>query len=380
MNFVSLGAALVALAFAPSLAAQPELHGGGSVSAGATSAPEPDPARLPRVHVTAVGMPSAALERALGPSLKSSYVLVFSSAERFGPEQLFSARIESPPSIHVWVDTTTPGNAHLYFVNRDGTRYLVRTLEVSASLDEMDSESLAQAIEWSLQALVEGSAGMTRAEARALFHEVADSPAKVSSSPERPVEPRAPGEWRSKTMAWLPEVALLYGWTMHSAELPSAQGPVVRVGLDRLVPGRQLGGALSAQYQYPQRHAELGVALEVQSVASRMEARYLATDLVDGSAIGVRLGLGLDVVFSSPEAVDYERFEATDDDVSSIPLAAGGFVWQLRVEPRLRLELSVGAELDFVDVHYDVVTHDGTLELVSRWPVRPTASIGLELF
>jgi hypothetical protein len=55
-------------------------------------------------------------------------------------------------------------------------------------------------------------------------------------------------------------------------------------------------------------------------------------------------------------------------------------VWQLRVEPNLRLELSVGAELDLVDAHYDVVTSDGTMELVSRWPVRPTASIGLELF
>jgi hypothetical protein len=325
-------------------------------------------------------MPSAALERALGPGLKSSYVLVFSSAERFGPEQLFSARIESPPSIHVWVDTTTPDSAHLYFVNRDGTRYLVRNLEISSSLDEMDSESLAQAIEWSLQALVEGSAGMTRAEAKALFHEPAAPPAKVSTSTDRPVEPHPSSAWRRKTIGWLPEVALLHGWTMHSAELPASQGPVVRVGVDRLVPGRQLGFAVSAQYQYPQRYAELGVALEVQSVASRMEARYLATDLVDGSALGLRLGLGLDVVFSSSEALDYVRFEATENEVSSVPLAAGGLVWQLRVESGLRLELGVGAELDFVDVHYDVVTNEGTVELVSRWPVRPAASIGLELF
>ncbi len=380
MNFVSLGVALAALAFAPSLAAQPEPHGDGSMSVGATSVPEPEPARLPRVHVTAVGMPAVALERALGPGLESSYTLVFSSAERFGPEQLFSARIESPPSIHVWVDTTTPGNAQLYFVNRDGTRYLVRTLEISPSFDEMDSESLAQAIEWSLQALVEGSAGLTRAEAESLFHESANPSAKVRPSPERAAEPRPSSDWRRKTIGWLPEVALLHGWTMHSAELPGVQGPVVRVGLDQLVPGRQVGFAMSAQYQYPQRYAELGVALEVQSVASRVEARYLATDLVDGSAFGVRLGLGLDVVFSSTEALDYERFEATENGVDSVPLAASGLIWQLRVERNLRLELSVGAELDFVDVHYDVVTNDGTVELVSRWPVRPSASIGLELF
>ena len=91
-------------------------------------------------------------------------------------------------------------------------------------------------------------------------------------------------------------------------------------------------------------------------------------------------GAGLDVVFSSPEALDYDRFEATASGVSTVPLAAGGLVWQLQVEPSLRLELSVGAEVDLIDVHYDVVAGDGTTELVSRWPVRPSASIGLELF
>ncbi len=371
----------MALSLTSSLAAQPEPHGNGSVSPGVSSATEMEPVDLPRVHVTAVGVPAVALERALGPGLKSSYVLVFSSAERFGPEQLFSARVESPPSIHVWVDTTTPETAHLYFVNRDGTRYLVRTLEISPAIDEMDRESLAQAIEWSLQALVEGSAGMTRAEAKALFHAVPDSPAEEPASPEPPVEPRRSyNDWRRGAIGWMPEVALLYGWTMHSTELPATQGPVLRVGLDRLVPGRQFGFALSAQYQYPQRYSDLGVALQLQSVASRIEVRYLATDILDGSAIGLRVGPGLDVVFSSSEALDYERFEATEKRVNAVPLAAGGLVWQLHVESSLRLELSIGAEVDLADVHYDVVTSVGTVQLVSRWPVRPSASIGLELF
>lgn len=380
MNFVSLGAALAALAYSPALAAQPEPHGHGAESTAASVVPEPEPARLPRVRVTAVGMPAAALESALGPSLKASYALVFSTADHFGPDQLFSARIESPPSIQVWVDTTTPGYAQLYFVDRDGTRYLVRTLEISPPLDEMDSESLAQAIEWSLQALVDGSAGLTRAEAESMFHDSAPPPAKVSPSPERTAEPRRSGDWRRRTVGWVPEVALLHGWTLHSAELPAVQGPVVRAGLDWLIPGHQLGFAVSAQYQYPQRHADLGVSLEVQSVASRMEVRYLATDLIDGSAIGMRLGLGLDVVFSSSEALDYDRFEAAESGVGYVPLAASGLVWQVRVAPSVRLELGVGAEFDFVDVHYDVVTNAGTVELVSRWPVRPAASIGIELF
>jgi hypothetical protein len=334
------------------------------------------------VNVTAVGgLPAATLERALGPALQSSYTLQFSSAEHFGPQELFSARMDSFASIHVWVDTTMRGTARLYFANREGTRYLVRDLEVSESMDEMDSESIAQAIEWSLQALVEGSAGLTRAEAQSLFSQSPHPPASVQGAPEPQLEPPRPfNTWRRGTIGWLPELALLHGWTLHSAELPATQGPVLRLGLDRLTRSHQLGFAASAQYQYPQRYAEAGVALQLQSVASRAEIRYLATDVIDGSALGVRLGPGLDVVFSSTEALDYERFESMENRTSTVPLVAAGLLWQVRVEPHLRLELSVGAEVDLVDVHYDVITSDGATEFVSRWPVRPTASIGLELF
>ena len=60
------------------------------------------------------------------------------------------------------MDTTTPGVVRLYFANRAGTRYLVRTMELSDQMDEMDREALAQAMEWSLSALAQGTAGLTR--------------------------------------------------------------------------------------------------------------------------------------------------------------------------------------------------------------------------
>src|SRR5690606_21607908 len=115
--------------------------------------PESVPEPLPSVHVTVVGQALSAttLERALGPSLQSTYILSFTSARRFSVQDLFRTQTESPASVHVWVDTTTSGSAHLYFANREGTRYLMRTLELSRPVDEMDREALAQAIEWSLQ-------------------------------------------------------------------------------------------------------------------------------------------------------------------------------------------------------------------------------------
>ncbi|HSC86525.1 MAG TPA: hypothetical protein VLC09_04615, partial [Polyangiaceae bacterium] len=289
----------------------------------------------------------SALERALGPGLQSSYVLAFSSASHFAPDELFAAPADSPTDIHVWVNATTQGIARLYFVNRDGTRDLVRTLEVSQTIDEMDSESLAQVIEWSLQALVDGNAGITRAEAKSLLRE-ASPPVPLAVLPPTTESASPSSRWRPVTSGWLPELALLHGWTMLSAELPAAQGPVLRFGFDRLDPRRQFGIALSGQYQFPQRHADLGVALQLQSMAWRLDARYLATGLIDGAAIGLRVGPGFDVVFSSAEALDYDRFDAVQNKVSTVPLVTGGIVFQLRAESRVRLELSLGIEIDLI--------------------------------
>lgn len=375
MNFASWSVFVAVLVFAPRLAAQP-LSSDGSSDSSAAGSSSAESSALPRVQVTAVGaLPPATLERALGPALRSSYVLVFSEASEFRPHQLFSARDESASSVHVWVDTTTPRTARLYFANRDGTRYLVRTLELSESIDEIDREALAQTIEWSLQALVEGTAGLTRAEAESLLADDTAPAAEIVLEP-----PRSTHAWRDGAEGWLTHLALLHGWAPHSTELPATQGPLLRVGVDALTPRHQFGFAVSAQYRYPQRYAERGVALELQSVAARFDARYLATDLIEGSALGVRVGGGFDAVLSAPEALDSTRFDAMEKSANTVPLVTAGFVWQLRVETHVRLELSVGAEIDLVDVRYDVLTSSGAREFVSRWPARPTASLGLELF
>lgn len=343
---------------------------------------DPPPETRPEIEIIVVGreLSAAALERVLGPELQSHYSLRFESAPRFSQEELFRERPPSSTRFRVWVDTSHPGRAQLYFANREGTRYLVRTFELSDSLDEMDREALAQAIEWSLQALVEGTEGLTREEAEALL-----SKSSEPSLPPAPAEPARENEpskvsWRRGTPGWLPEVALLHRWVPHSAEMPAAQGPVLQFGLDRVTVAHQFGVAVSVQYQYPQRYSEEGVAIEIQSLASRIDARYLATKIAQGSGLGLRIGFGIDAVFSSPEALDEERFEAEENQMSTIPLVTSGLIWQLQVESRVRLEFSLGAEFDLVATHYDIVTEEGTKTLLSRWPVRPSLSVGIALF
>jgi hypothetical protein len=242
----------------------------------------------------------------------------------------------------------------------------------------MDHEAIGQTIEWSLRALSDGTAGITRAEAEALL----SGPPLGANGPPHSTPPDAPPvrRWRRKVDAWLPEVALLYAWTPHSQELFATQGPVFRIGFDHVGRSRQFGVAANIFYQYPERHAAQGVALELRTLGARLFGRYLALGLARGSGLGLRAGFGFDAVFSSPEALDRARFEAAESSQQIVPLVDMGLLWQTRVEPGVRLEVSLGTELDFVGIRYDVVTEDGVTPVVSRWPVRPSVSVGVAFF
>lgn len=342
------------------------------------AAPTPKPA----VSIVVVGdrLPISVLSSSLGLPILSRFTLRFAPADRFGPEDLFRARLESAVDIHVWMDTETPGVVRLYFANRAGTRYLVRTIEFSDRMDEMDREALAQVLESSLSALAEGKTGLTRKQAELLLEP--PKPARSAVTPPRGAAPRsAPSapSWRRQSRGWLPEAALFYRVTPHGNELPVVHGPGVRMGADSFTSARQLGVAASAQYQFPQRHQDDRIGLRLRALALRFDVRTVETHLVPRSGLVATLGPGLDATWLSAETRE-EAFEAERTRSSVVLLLAGGLAWQLRVAASVRLELGLGVELDLASVHYDILMLDGTERFVSRWPVRPTGSFGVELF
>jgi hypothetical protein len=72
--------------------------------------------------------------------------------------------------IHCWIDLSDHELARLYFVAPAHDRFMVRELELGASLGEVELESLAQVIEMSLQVLLTNNdAGLSRSEARELL-------------------------------------------------------------------------------------------------------------------------------------------------------------------------------------------------------------------
>ncbi len=344
-------------------------------------APVPD---RPTVEIAVIGqgISTAALASTLGSTLETGFSVDFTAAERFGPQDLFRARIAATADIHVWVDTTTPGVVRLYFANRDGSRYLVRTMELSPAMDEMDREALAQAIEWSLSALTEGRAGMSREEAETLLRPAAEPAPALPPPPaviRAPPAPRHP-TWRRRAAGWLPEVASFYRVTANSNELGLNHGPGLRGGVDRVTPRRQLGLAGSAQYQFPQRFADEQVSLELHALAIRGELRLIETNTVARVGILAAVGAGFDATWISTDVQRPAEFTATPLHTSLTPVMTGVVGGQYEVDPAVRIELGVGAELDLVRVHYDVASHEAQERVVTRWPVRPAATLAVEFW
>lgn len=376
--FSLVAAGLVGLLAVPAWGQPPEA--GNSETSPTDAAPES--ASHPTVLILVVGsrLAPSLLASTLGAETQNTFSLDFGTAAHFGPQDLFRARLDSSADIYVWVDTTTPGVVRLYFVNRAGTRYLVRTMELSDEIDEMDREALAQAIEWSLSALREGTAGMTREEAESLLQVSGVEPEPTTPPAPTTRAPRPRPSWRSRRGGWLPEVASFYRFASHSDEIPIMHGPGLRVGLDRVTPARQLGVAASAQYQFPQRHSDDRVALELRTLALRAELRTVETSLSRRAALVASLGAGLDTTRTTSEVRDPESFTVEPTRGSTVPLLAGGFGGQFRFAPTVRLELGIGLELDLVRVQFDLDTTGGVEHFVSRWPAHPTGTLAVEFW
>ena len=343
------------------------------------------PAERTRVEIRVIGpeLSSSQLSDALGPQLRAAFAVHFATASRFDPQELFRARFDSRVGIHVWVDTTDPRLARLYFANRSGTRFLVRTLELSGHMDEMDREALAQAMEWSLRALADRSAdALTRAQARSLLGTEDSSQRQRQGRPTvvSPPVRSEPSAWRRRSTGWLPEAASFYGVSVHSTEIPVMHGPGLRLGLDWLSAHTQIGATVGVQYQLPQRHQDARVALQLRTLAWRVEARVLDTGVAAGAGLGAAVGAGLDTTWIVPEAIDRERFDAQETSVQQSPLLTAGVVGQVRLAPAARFELRLGVEVDLTRVHYDVVTDSSAEPVVSRWRVHPMVGAGFEWF
>ncbi len=363
-------------------AAQPLAEPGATAaepSPASTVPAEPTPAAVAySVQIVVVGtrLPLRVVESALGSAFRSEFDIRLVRSVEFAPQDLFGGPSPSSAELTVWLDATSSDVVRMYFANREGTRYLVRTMPLSARLDELDREALGQVVEWSVIALSSGSEGMTREEAVALLE--APRPAPPAAVEPTPAPP--PATWRGRRSGWLGTLGANYRLAAHSEEIPVVHGPVLRAGADWMRGQVLLGAAGSFQLQIPARHRAEGIELELRTSALRVELRALRTHVAPNVALGVAIGAGLDLVSLHPKATRQDTYEVAADRTTTIPLATSCVLAQWELSPAVRLDVALGLEADLGMVHYDLVSRAEQERFITRWPFRPLAAAGVEFF
>jgi hypothetical protein len=262
--------------------------------------------------------------------------------------------------VHCWVDLAEGRSVRLYFANEFTQRYLLRTLETSGELDEMDRAALGQAIELSLLAMLEDrDAGVSRAQAESLVEPTARAetppvPADPIVDPPDPLPPSHGGDSGDDApRPW--ELGIGYQGGYWLAEAPLAHGPRLHVAYAFLAEPRL---SLSASGQHRLRatwHAEL-VSLAAESTALTLGAEVAPRlfGFASGASerLAVRVALGLELAGIEPsvrepspqaQSTSSRRFalplglvalESLTELPYGIAIRGGGFVELLPVSPR----------------------------------------------
>jgi hypothetical protein len=299
-------------------------------------------------------------------------------------EPLDVLREHRPPerrSVRCWVDLSSPGRARLFFAAGSGERFLVRVIALSPRVDEMDQQALAEVLERSVTALLDDEqAGMDRAQAQALL--------ESRWQPERPAPVARVTVKRSRSTAARTshvDVAAFYAGQALSLARPGGNAVALVHG-----PGLSLGGSIGstqrrwglwagAQLQFPHRELADDVGLDFRTIATRAGLELRQT--IGGGAVShllVRIGTGFDLVHLTPlpGATDQSLALTGARWSTSLVLTAAVGVG-LQVGERLRLAVTVFADVLPTTVHYDLAVEGQATPVFSPARVRPGVALQL---
>ena len=287
-------------------------------------------------------------------------------------------------AVHVWVTLSEHSLARLYFSSEPGSgrgvSYFLRELRLDSGLDEIGAEHVAEVLNLSTLAFLEGQAQSAREELeQTLRAEPAaapePTPAPVNAgSPARPVTAAAhdapPNEaehpWSGR--AWSARIGYAIS---YRADEGTWHGPSAAVELSLW---KKLGLRAEALGALPSVRALTPLELRFYGVALAVAAR-LRHALGADVELAYFLGPGLEVVRYAPTgsvSLDYRAGEAATE---ARPILAGGLgaVWGRGPV----LALVAQATLPLTRTHYDLVRAESREVIGRASPLVPT--LGLEV-
>jgi hypothetical protein len=347
-------------------------------AADAAETAEPAPARAVEIVFVGSELDFDALRGAIGPNAFDGAGVRWTRATRLETAELLERRPEaSDVGVRAWIDLSDENNASLYFADRSGERFLVRSLALPDGLSPLGREALGQVLELSVRALLEDDRiGMSRAETSELLNARAPQPTKQAPPPDTPPEPE-PAAVRAQHSSLGAEA--FYGARLYSSQVSFVHGPGLGLGwITESESGRSIVW-VTGQYELPQELTTPEVGVEWSTV--RVQGG-VGLEFAVGSSFfaGGRLGAGADFTRLSPrKGAESEDVALEPSKVSTAPVISVAFEGSVPLASRLGASARLFASFYPVRVHYDVAEGGEQSEVLSPYWVRPGIELCLHL-
>jgi hypothetical protein len=283
----------------------------------------------------------------------------------------------SDVGVRAWVDLSDEKNASLYFADRAGERFLVRSVALPDGLSPLGREALGQVLELSVRALLEDDrTGMSRAETTELLNARAPKPTKQVPPPDTPPEPE-PAAVHPRDSSLGAEA--FYGVRLYSNEVSFVHGPGIGLGWITETTGERSVIWVTGQYELPQELTLPEVGVEWSTV--RVQGG-VGLEFAVGSSFfaGGRLGAGADFTRFSPRpGTTSEAVALEPSKVSTAPVISIAFEGSVPLASRLGASVRVFASFYPVRVHYDIADGGEQTEVLAPYWVRPGIEFCLHL-
>ncbi len=299
----------------------------------------------------------------------------------------------APPDDAVWVFVDRRGGAVVDLTLRDptGERFLLRELPLSAGLDPVGRELVAQAIESSVVALLQTDTGLSREQARRELAlrgepptaalpdvESVSSPSRAAEAPWALVPPPpaaspapAPqlGCGSSTTSG---RFGVRYDVATLGADLGLTHGPGIELGVR--VGQRWFGGwRFAFDHRWPQELQGRGLRAELRTSGVWLAPEVGWRDVRRSFLVSSGLGAAWTQVHPTEAPADVTLAAASTNWVPAVRMEAR---YALRIES-LAVGVALTAEVPLLDTHYDLALVDGSVRLAEPMGVIPGSALTL---
>jgi hypothetical protein len=335
--------------------------------------PAPPGASTPRavIVVASDGSRADKLEDLLSELLgRDGVELAFESRERFDPHEVLSPS-GAGSDIRVFIDLTEPNLARLYFRAPDGERFLVRSLALDSSTDDLGREQVGQVVESSTLTLLHSQAGLSREQAASAIEAARPEPAKplpVNTSPaSKP--PRGTSAPAPTPSALHGDVALRYGFESLGDAIALRHGP----GIELAVAQSVLGARVTLERGFEQAIHAPDFAATEQVYSARLLGE-LGVRVAAHQRAAVAVGGGIDVAHLDPGPPLAVDVTASAPKTHVVPIVRAELRYELTFAP-VTVAAAGFTDIACAKTHYDVIEDGNVHRVASLNTLRPGAAL-----